>query len=305
MTIGQARAAAARVLSPLGTGQLDADVLLKWILGVDQTHLLFHSDDHLSEQEEARLEDAVVQRLRGIEVCYITGHKEFYGLDFILSDAVMPPKSDTELLVDNTIAAVAERLADVNRGEQVTVCDMCCGSGCVGVALLRTIDERFTGDPHVSLVMADISDEILRIARGNAKRLLDSETFERVTFIQSDLFASFPPSMHFDVIAANPPYIPYDEAVFLLLDGRGEPMVALCGDEMQRGGVVRGDGLDVMRRLTRAACNHLKPGGALIVEVGDGQAMAVRQLLVEEGFAAVNITRDLADTPRNVSGRLC
>ena len=304
MTIREARAKTAASLSPLGSGQLDADVLLKWILGVDQTRLLFYADTQLTARQEAQLSDAVVSRSAGLELCYITGHKEFYALDFALSRAVLPPKPDTELLVDNTIDLVQKRITSLPQGEQVVLCDMCCGTGCVGLSVLHTLCQRMGCVPPVELVLVDVMDEAIAVARDNTRRLLDSAMLRRVTFIQSDLFESLPQAMRFDVIAANPPYIPFDEAKSLLADGRGEPLVALCGDDRRGAKVTPGDGLDITRRLVRSSVVRLKSGGALVLETGEDQVTEVQKMMVKAGFAGVEVTRDLASKPRNVKGWL-
>ena len=295
MTVREARGQAADALSQLGSARLDADVILKWILGVDETHLLFHGETELTQVQQQRLHEAVCHRQRGLAVCYITGQKEFYGLDFDVTRDVLPPKSDTELLVENTLAAVRQRLGCLSAGDQVALCDMCAGSGCVGVSVMSELER----EGSVSLVLADISEAALRVAKHNAMRLLRQPALQHVSFVQSDLFDGIPGAMRFDVVVSNPPYIPRDEALWLLADGRGEPLLALAGDE-----AVGGDGLDVTRCLVSQAASHLKTGGQLILETGDGQAGAVRQLFEQSGFGCVSVSRDLAGKMRNVQGTL-
>ena len=327
MTIAEARTRAAGDLAHSGSGRLDADVLLKWILGVDETYLLFHADTPLTQEQQRQLEEAVARRKTGLAVCYITGKKEFWGLDFDVTRDVLPPKSDTELLVENTLAAVRRRLACLSAGEQVALCDVGAGTGCVGVSVMSDL-ERLGQAAAVSLVMLDVSEAALHVAKGNATRLLRPSTLCHVSFLQSDLFEALPTAVRFDVIASNPPYISRDETSRLLADGRGEPMLALCGDEDRRGAaaqgdgesqaraegkqemtrracVAPGDGLDVTRRLVRGAVGRLKMGGTLILETGEDQAGVVEQLLVGAGFAHVEVSRDLAGKLRNVQGRLC
>ena len=304
MTIREARAKAAEELSSLGSGQLDADVLLKWILCVDETYLLFYRDTQLTERQEASFWSAIAERKRGREICYITGHKEFYGLDFILSRHVLPPKPDTELLVDNTIDLVQQRIAMLSKLDQVLLCDLCCGCGCVGISVMHTLRQRLGCVPPVQLILIDISDKAILIAQENARRLLDSETQRLLCFIQSDMFARHATRKEYDVIAANPPYVSFLQASSLLSDGRDEPMVALCGDEPDRGGTRKGDGLDVTRRLIRTATRRLAQGGALVLETGEYQVSEVEKLMVKAHFRHVEVSHDLAGKPRNVQGRL-
>jgi release factor glutamine methyltransferase len=219
-----------------------------------------------------------VKRRRAYEpIAYLRGEREFYGLKLRVDKRVLVPRPDTETLVDVALS----RSTHVSMSMRQL--DLCTGSGCVAIAMAR---QR----PTAKVTGSDISADALAVARENALRL----GAYNVAFIESDLFAGLA-GKRFDVITANPPYIPTGEIPELQPDVRDhEPRLALDG------GV---DGLALVRRIVAEASAHLiSPGGLLAVEVGAGEAPMTAQLFEAAAFHDVRIHRDIARIERVVSG---
>lgn len=289
--------------------ELDADVLLQALLEKDKTFVLLNRGYELSAEQKARLAKWTAARAKGLPVAYITGHKEFYGLDFYVSQSVLIPKPDTEILVARAVELLADRI-DENfltpkisggGGSNLSVCDMCTGSGCVAISVLRALidGERVDLERLPTFVMADISAAALEVAQKNALALLSPDELKKVKFVQSNLFDNIPFS--FDAILSNPPYIPHDQARELLADGRGEPLLALDGDINEVGDFSgTDDGLAVFRRLALEAQRHLNRGGDFLCETGEYNADAAADFLRANGFSDVGIDLDLEGQKRVV-----
>ncbi|MDE5898529.1 MAG: peptide chain release factor N(5)-glutamine methyltransferase, partial [Treponemataceae bacterium] len=185
-----------------------------------------------------------------------------------------------------------------------TVCDMCAGSGCIAIAVLRTLSDgsAVPAERLPSITAADISGRALAVARRNAGALLPERLRNNLRFVQSNLFENA--AGRYDFILTNPPYVPAQEARALLSDGRGEPLLALDGDVGESGGPSgTSDGLAVIRRLVPQAAANLAPGGALLLEAGEYNAEQAAAMLRQNGFSGVTIHRDLAGQLRVVEGR--
>ncbi len=242
------------------TPQLDVDLILCHVLSVSRTWLFLHDDVVLTEAQEAAIADAVEKRLSGLPVAYITGVKEFYGRSFFVTQDVLIPKPDTELLVEKAVAYAKSKIAlceardsgadalDLNAGfgagRQFRFADICTGSGCIAVSVLAElfaelseqcgIDAPCKADakPDFARVHADatdISTAALAVARKNAETLLGGAALHSLRFYEGDLCA---PLNHakYDMVLSNPPYVPATVTDELLKDGRGEPRLALDGD---------------------------------------------------------------------------
>ena len=307
MTVAEAKRRLVAALSPKSPSpQLDADCVLQHVLGCDKTRLLLRRTDVLSAAQENAAWDALSKRLTGLPIAYITGHKEFFGYDFVVTPAVLIPKPDTELLVELALAAVEDKLS-AHPDAVPTVCDMCTGSGCVGISLFRALSEKNSADygnaseSLLTLTLADISAAALAVARTNAAQLLPQKQRASVHVVQTNLFEALPHV--FDIIATNPPYVPHNEAVALLQDGRGEPLLALDGDVSAAGDFAgSADGLSLIRRLIPQAYAHLAPNGVLLMETGEYNAETAAGLCHQAGFRAVHIERDLSGLLRVVCG---
>jgi release factor glutamine methyltransferase len=257
--------------------RLDAEVLLAHALGATRMQLILDAKRPLAPAELARFRDLVKRRRVHEPVAYLLGHREFYGREFRVDARVLVPRPDTETLVE--VALARTRACSMS----MRALDLCTGSGCVAISLAR---ER----PTSRVTAIDLSDDALAVARENAHRL---GAFN-VAFARGDLFA---PSAgaRFDIVTANPPYIPSAEIATLMSDVRDfEPRVALDGGD---------DGLAIVRRIVDDAPSHLVPRGVLAIEVGAGEAPAVRELFAR-AFDEVEVARDYARIERVVSGVL-
>jgi release factor glutamine methyltransferase len=272
MTVGQFLNSARSALAADSTSPgLDAQVLLAHVLGKPRAWLLAHTDEFLSLDETQQLEAGLAALASGIPLPYIIGSWEFYGLRFRLTPDVLIPRPETELLVD-TARRWLERQA-----ERKLVMDMGTGSGCIAVSLAA-----YFADILVTAV--DISPEAIEVARSNAAAHAVSD---RIQFVQSDLFTNVAGS--FDLICANPPYIPSATLRNLEVYGR-EPVLALDGGA---------DGLDLIRAIIKEAKERLRSGGLLLVEIESRQGQAVRKLARQAlPQADIRVLSDLAGQDR-------
>jgi release factor glutamine methyltransferase len=255
------------------TPRLDAEVLLSHLLGEKRIYLYVHFDQPLTADELARYKEMVKRRTAGEPVAYICGEKEFMGLTFKVTPAVLVPQPDTETLVEAAIG----RLRGKNSPR---IADICTGSGAIALALAHYL-------PETSVAATDISADALEIAKQNAEALNLSE---RVQFFEGDLLAPLAGET-FDAIVSNPPYIPGADIESLPREVRAEPRLALDGGA---------DGLDFYRRLVGESAALLNDGGFLAVECGDTQAGAIAEMAAAGGFGKTEIVRDLADKERVV-----
>ena len=283
--------------------KLDAEVLLSHCLGFSKTELLLKRDYEVPLEKEAWLRDATSRRVSGLPIAYITGHKEFYGYDFIVSPDVLIPKPDTEILVERAVDVILSMM-DARGENLLTVCDMCTGSGCIAIAMAKTLleDERVPADQLPKFTLADISEPALDIARRNTTALLSNHgnlVMSRFNFVRTNLFDAITDAIKYDVILSNPPYIPHTMVDELLRDGRSEPRLALDGDITLEGdracaddGQTKDDGLEIIRNLIPQAQAHLAPRGTVLMETGEYNAEAAAALAAAAGFNT-EIHRDL------------
>jgi release factor glutamine methyltransferase len=279
MNIREALANAVAQLSsePIGSPRMAAETLLMHVLGCDRAHLHAHPERELSGDECARYEEAVARRATGVPLQYITGRQEFYGLDFVVTPAVLIPRPETEHLVEAALDHIRKR------EECLRVVDVGTGSGCIILAIAHE-----ARDSNMELHATDVSADALEIAAYNAKRL---ELHDRMRFHQADLLSAFsdqPATL--DLVLSNPPYVGTSESDKVQREVREhEPHVAVFGGE---------HGLDIYRRLIPQANAALKPGGVLMVEIGYSIEEPVRELL--GNWRDVCAIADLQGIPRVV-----
>jgi release factor glutamine methyltransferase len=260
--------------------RLEAELLVGRATGLDRVQLIAHGDRPVSADELACIREFIQRRRRAEPSAYILGEREFYGLTFRVDARVLIPRPDTETLVDVAL----ERTR--HHSEYGEALDLCTGSGCVAIAFKH---QR----PTWQVTATDVSGEALDVARANAERL---GTVFGMAFQRSDLFAGLSPGRRFELITANPPYIPRAELAKLQPDVREfEPELALVGGD---------DGLDIVRRLVEQAPEHLEPGGVLALEMGYDQGEATSALFRAASFEQVTTTKDYGTRDRVVSGRL-
>lgn len=254
--------------------RLDAEVLLSHILGRDRLYLYVHFDQPLEGGELAAFRAAVKKRAMRLPVAYITGVKEFMGLDFKVTPAVLIPRPDTEILVETAL----KRLATFDSPKLL---DIGTGSGAICISMLVNL-------PSAKAVTVDISPEAILVAKENGEK---HGVAKRLTFCQGDLFHPVVGQV-FTAILSNPPYIPEVDMTTLTPEVRQEPDLALVGGK---------DGLDFYRRIIHEGANYLAPGGFIAMEVGIGQAQEVAKLAGESGFFAVSeIVKDYGGIERVV-----
>jgi release factor glutamine methyltransferase len=263
----------------LDSPRLDAELLLARALSSTRIQLIVDAKRPLGAEELAGYRELVKRRRAREPIAYILGEREFYGRTFRVDRRVLIPRPDTEALVD--VALDRSRSASMS----MRALDLCTGCGCVAVTLAR---ER----PTSRVVAADASDDAVSVARDNALRL----GAYNVAVRGGDLFGAVSRCFRFDLVTANPPYVPAGEIAALQPEVRDhEPRVALDGGD---------DGLAVVRRVVAEAPAHVVDGGTLALEVGSGEAPAVAELFARSGFADVEVRRDYARIERVVSGVL-
>ena len=257
----------------LENARLQAELLLAAVLDIKRLDLYLQFERPLHTDEVDAYRDYVRQRAQRVPVQYILGAAAFRQLDLTVTPDVLIPRPETEVLVDVAL----ELLPAGGRA-----LDLCCGSGAIALSLKREL-------PEVVVVATDISQAALTVARANGESC-DLE----IEWLSGDLFVAV--EGDFDLVVSNPPYVKSGDLYRLEPEVRDhEPRLALDGGM---------DGLDSYRRIAHQASDHIRPGGHLLLEVGDGQSVEVEQLLVEAGcFAEVQTRPDLNEVPRVVVAR--
>ena len=265
----------------VGSPRMNAELLLMFTLGCDRAYLFAHSERELTAEEQARYEESLNQRSRGIPAQYITGHQEFWGMDFIVTPAVLIPRPETELLIE-TVLKLSNGGRACSPGHPTRIVDVGTGSGCIALALAKEL-------PQAEIHATDISSAALEIAHANAAR---HQLENRIHFHQTDLLQGLDPTA-FDFVVSNPPYVGESEADQVQLEVRKfEPRNAVFAGPT---------GLEVIERLIPQAHAALKPGGWLVIEISGTIADRVQRLL--DGWRHVEITNDLQGIPRVASAQ--
>lgn len=260
---------------------VDAWYLLEYVTGVSKAMYFAEPELAVSEENADRYIDCIRRRAAHIPLQHITGEQEFMGYPFCVNEHVLIPRQDTEILVEEAIQVMRPKMK---------VLDMCTGSGCIVLSILKMCREKYYMT-DLQGIGADVSEEALKVARENGRRL-----GVPVTWIQSDLFAKIPEEEKYDVIVSNPPYI--ETAVIDTLQEEvrlHDPYIALDGKE---------DGLYFYRRIISEAGKYLKTQGKLMFEIGCDQAEAVEELMKNAGYEQITVKKDLAGLDRVVYGTL-
>jgi release factor glutamine methyltransferase len=261
----------------IGSPRLNAEILLMHTLACDRAYLYAHPERELNEDELSRYDEVLSQRSHGIPSQYITGHQEFWGLDFIVAPGVLIPRPETEHLVEAVLEIVRR-----NGLKQPRIVDVGTGSGCVPIALAHEL-------PDADLYATDVSPDALEIAHANTSRL---QVQNRIHYRDTDLLNGLPDE-HFDIVASNPPYVGENEHDKVQLEVRKfEPHVAVFGGA---------EGMDIFRRLIPQAWRVLRPGGWLAMEIGYSQEAKILALLSD--WTEVRSIPDLQGIPRVVVAR--
>ena len=260
--------------------RLNAELLLMFTLACDRAYLFAHPERNLTDDEQTRYQEALAERARGVPAQYITGHQEFWGMDLIVTPAVLIPRPETEHLVETLLALAADKKS--SPGKNLRIVDVGTGSGCIALALAKEF-------PQAEIRAIEVSESALEIARANAAR---HGLERRVTFHQADLLAGFD-LRDFDFVVSNPPYVGESEEDQVQLEVRKfEPRSAVFAGH---------EGTEVLARLIPQAESVLRTGGWLVLEVSGTIAGTVQKLL--NGWDEVRAIPDLQSIPRIVQAR--
>jgi release factor glutamine methyltransferase len=279
LTAANARLTADVVPSP----RLNAELLLMFTLGCDRAYLFAHPERELDAEEQAGYDAALAERARGVPAQYITGHQEFWGMDLIVSPAVLIPRPETEHLIETVLDVDrAEAARQEFRTPALRMVDVGTGSGCIALSLAKEF-------PQAEIYATDISSSALEIARANACR---HQLEQRIQFHQADLVEGLGLA-DLDFVVSNPPYVGESEEDQVQLEVRKfEPRNAVFG------GLT---GVEVIASLIPQAQTILRPGGWLVLEISGTIASPVQQLLA--GWDDVQIIPDLQSIPRVARAR--
>ena len=259
--------------------QLDAWYLLEECSGMSRAAYFLRCKEEMPPEKERIYREWIRRRTERIPLQHILGKAWFMGMEFLVSDQVLIPRQDTEVLVEETEKFLRPGMR---------ILDMCTGSGCIVLSLLVL-------HPEIQGIGADCSGEALEVARKNAQKMIREGKISpgQIQWIQSDLFSEVTGT--YSLLVSNPPYIPTGEIEGLMPEVRNhDPKMALDGRE---------DGLYFYRRMIREAGRVLEPGGRVCFEIGHDQGRAVEALLKENHFAETKIIKDLAGLDRVVTAR--
>ena len=258
----------------IADAKTDSWLLLAMACKIDHTYYYMHIDEEMSEEQVREFEVLIRKRAERVPLQYITGEQEFMGLTFHVNSNVLIPRQDTETLVEEALMVIKPGMK---------VMDMCTGSGCVLISILKNAHD-------VEGIGYDISKQAINVAKENAKFNEVPAVFER-----SDLFEDVVEN-DFDVIVSNPPYIPTDVVATLMPEvSQFEPREALDG---------KGDGLYFYSKILEQCKNYMKQDGYILFEIECEQGDAVSTMMRLAGFSEVRVIKDLARNDRVVMGHL-
>lgn len=259
-----------------GIDPREARFLLAFAMNIKKEELLKYrecSDEQYSKYLE------IIDKRKSEPFAYIVGHKEFMKLDFKVSNKVLIPREDTEILVQEVI----KLSNNINVDDEIKILDMCTGSGCIAISLAKYIN-------NAKVTAIDINDEALMVAKENAER-----NNVEIKFIQSNLFENLSENNKFDIIVSNPPYIQSNVIETLQDDVKREPILALDGGE---------DGLYFYNEIIKNAYKFLNENGFLAFEIGFDQALEVSNIMKQYEYTQIKIVKDLSNNDRVVIGKI-
>ena len=264
----------------IDTARLDAELLLGSVIEKERLYLITHKEETVSKEQYNKFFDMIEKRRKKMPVKYILGKCEFMGIDLHVEEGVLIPRDDTELLVE-------EVLKNIGENEEKYVCDLCCGSGAIGISLAHLRKN----------IKVDVLDYYPIPEKVTLINIEKHNLQNRVSFIKSDLLdVSIKNLKKYDIIVSNPPYIEEEEIEKLMDDvQKYEPHTALSGGT---------DGLDFYRKIVSQSIEVLKENGILAFEIGYNQGEAVKSLMEEADFKEVRVIKDFASLDRIVIGHL-
>lgn len=269
-TVKELLAEAVQQLQHLDTPRLDAEVLLALVLHTGRETLYAHPSKTVSPDQAADFRSLVARRSEGFPVAYLTGYREFWSAEFLISQDTLIPRPETEILVQTALELIPDDVP-------MNILDIGTGSGAIAITIAR---ER----PRCHVMAADISREALAMARKNAIRY----EIGNIGFRESDWFAAFSGEV-FDLVVGNPPYVDTHDSGFQNGDIRYEPRIALDGGFL---------GMQMINHIIPAARDHMKKGAPLILEHGYEQGESIRHVFISCGYADVETRYDYAGLER-------
>lgn len=284
---------------------LDTDILLSFILQKNRAWILANGDVDLKVNEIEKIDKLIARRITGLPIAYITQSKEFYALDFFVDQRVLIPKSDTEVLVEKALKFCINFMETSNKND-FYILDLCAGSGCIGIAIVKNLCDKFfsikTSKQKIKTISTkkifinfqDISDDALNVTRINVNKLLQSEIDAKIVEVDfhcNDLRTGI--NGNYDCIVSNPPYVPSEITTQLLSDRRNEPRIALDGGS---------DGLALFKKLAEVIYSGLNTGGTFFVEAGEYNLEKATVFFNDVGFEKIDMYLDLSNSPRAFSG---
>lgn len=280
MSIGEALTKAHEILKSVNidTYILDSQLILQKVLKKDKLFIMINRNFNMKKEEEEEYFRLIELRRCKMPVKYILGKCEFMGLTFNIKEGVLIPRCDTEILVEEVIKRIKEN-------GYKEICDVCCGSGAIGISIGKFLE-------NTSVYCCDISDIACEVTKENIDKL---QVGHNVSVFKSDLLnEAINNNRRFDVIVSNPPYIRNDVIPTLMDDVKKyEPLLALSGGE---------DGLDFYKKITMQSLYVLKKGGMLAFEIGYDQKNDVESILIDNGYKNIECFKDLAGMDRVVIG---
>lgn len=255
----------------------DSQILLQYVLKKDRLFILTNMDYEVDDNKCKEYFKYIKLRRNKMPVKYITKECEFMGLNFFIKEGVLIPRPDTEILVEEVMKIIENK-------KYATLCDVCTGSGAIGLSIAYY-------EKNINTLCVDISDDAIYVCNKNCEKL----KLNNVTIEKGDLLGKqVQQNIKFDVIVSNPPYITKCEMNTLMEDVKNyEPHIALSGGE---------DGLEFYRKITEQSSKILNAGGLLAYEIGSEQWESVKYIMEKGGFVNVNLTKDLAGNDRVVTG---
>mgnify|MGYP002622627003 CR=1 FL=1 len=260
----------------------DAWLIMSELLGIDKSYLILHGNEECSKAYEEEYVVCIKRRQEHEPLQKITGKAYFMGREFSVRGEVLIPRFDTEILVEEAIKEIKSRINKCIKPD-LTVLDMCCGSGCIGISMGLEF-------PQIKVVCADISDEAIRVTNENIGR----HGANNVQVVKSDLFENI--EEEYDIILSNPPYIQSEVIETLDEEVKNyDPRIALDGGA---------DGLVFYRRIVDDSSKYLKASGSLMMEIGYDEAAQVQEIMAERGYTDLRVVKDYSKLDRVITGRI-
>lgn len=270
----------------------DAFALLEYVTGVSKSDFFFKKSDEISDSCYERYIELIERRSKREPLQHITNRQNFFGYDFYVDSNVLIPRQDTEVLIEK-ILEVIEANFNVEISSDISILDMCTGSGCIAITVYRELIKRGF---NIDATAVDLSKDALAVTEKNVENLVGIKALNN-TFhiIESDMFSNINNNRSYDIIVSNPPYIPTRDIEKLEPEVRDyDPIMALDGDT---------DGLRFYRRIIEESSNYLNNNGFIAFEIGYNQGDDVKSLLEEKGYKDIHIYKDLGGLDRVIIGR--